>query len=134
MKTARFKLESNIINHVYMDNGNTVHFDYHVDIDNGSVRLDMFTVNQKNLVVFLLHQTKAETSIEALESMLKYVSTAKEEAEKFPYSATWRKTAEKENHISYFWEEDEEHVRSKFFYNKDRKDYILISIELRPSS
>lgn len=131
MKNQRFAIESQIISHIYEDNKNTVHFDYHVDIDNGSITLDLYTFNKKTLSVMLLHQTRGINSITALAEMYNYIHDKKKK-DKAPYTITWNRVGD-EKHQSYFWERSEADAREKFFYNKDEADYE-IEIELRPSS
>ena len=131
MKKERFRIESDIINRIYKDNGNTVHFDYHVDIDRNLIRLDLFTVNRKNGQVFLLHQTEGSTSLGALTLMFNYIVDRNKD--KAPYTVTWEKKGEGEEHISYFWENSEMDVINKFFYDKDPDDYV-IKVELKPLS
>jgi len=131
MKNKRFEIESKIIKHIYEDNQNTVHFDYHVNIDDGSITLDLFTFNKRNNSVFLLNQTDGRNSVEALDKMYFYLRDLKRD--KAPYTVTWKKIGDGGEHKSYFWEKCKGDVHDKFFYNKFEDDYEF-KIELRPLS
>ena len=136
-KDRRFELEGEIVTLIFDDNRNTVHFDYHVDIDDvdNSVRLDLYTRNANNSAIFLLHQTRATSSVRALENMLEYLRQSHKDEQKNSYTVKWvdRNDPSKSEHVSYFYEIDEERVKSKFFFNRSESDF-LISIELNPIS
>lgn len=136
-KDRRFDLEGEIITLIYEDNRNTVHFDYHVDIDDVdySIMLDLYTRNARNGAIFLLHQTRGTSSVDVLQKMLRYLKSQHLVEEKYSYTVKWvdRTEAEKTEHVSYFYEACEEDVRKKFFYNRREKDY-LITIEKNPIS
>lgn len=136
-KDRRFDLEGAIVTLVYEDNRNTVHFDYHVDIDDVdySIMLDLYTRNAKSGAVFLLHQTRGTSSVDVLQKMLEYLRSQHLADEKYSYTVKWvdRKDPDKKEHISYFYEASESDVRKKFFYNKREEDF-LISVEKNPMS
>lgn len=136
-KDRRFELEGEIVTLIFDDNRNTVHFDYHVDIDDvdNSVQLDLYTRNSKNNAIFLLHQTRGTSSVRALENMLDYLRQSHKDEEKNSYTVKWvdRNDPTKKEHVSYFYEFDENSVRNKFFYNRSEQDF-LISIEMNPIS
>lgn len=136
-KDKRFDLEGEIITEVFEDNKNTVHFDYHVDIDDVdySIMLDLYTRNARNGAIFLMHQTRGTSSVDVLTKMLDYLRSQHLVDEMNSYTVKWidRKGDNKTEHVSYFYEHSEEDVRKKFFYNKREEDY-LISIELNPIS
>ena len=134
-KDRRFELEGQIITLIFDDNRSTVHFDYHVDIDDvdNSVQLDLYTRNANNNAIFLLHQSRGTSSVRALEIMLEYLRQIRKDEQKNSFTVKWvhRNDANKEEHVSYFYENDEAAVRSKFFYNRKEQDF-LISIEMNP--
>jgi hypothetical protein len=131
MKDSRFKLESDIISHIYEDNKNTVHFNYRINIDvDNSVTLELFTFNKSTNSVFLLHKTTGRSSVEALREMYDYIFSEKKSMS--PYTVIWSKSGGDE-HVSYFWENSEDDVRSKFFFDKNPTDYT-IRVELMPMS
>ena len=136
-KDRRFDLEGEIITLVYEDNRNTVHFDYHVDIDDVdySIMLDLYTRNARSGAVFLLHQTRGTSSVDVLQKMLDYLKSQYQSDERYSYTVKWidRNDASKSEHVSYFYEFSETDVRKKFFYNKREEDY-LITIEKNPLS
>lgn len=136
-KDRRFDLEGEIITLIYEDNRNTVHFDYHVDIDDVdySIMLDLYTRNARNGAIFLLHQTRGTSSVDVLQKMLRYLQSQHLAEEKYSYTVKWidRTGSDKTELVSYFYEASEEDVRKKFFYNRREQDY-LITIEKNPLS
>ena len=136
-KDGRFNLEGEIITLIFEDNRNTVHFDYHVDIDDVdySIMLDLYTRNARNGAIFLLHQTRGTSSVDVLNKMLKYLQDQHLADEKHSYTVKWidRTEAGKEEHVSYFYESSEIDVRQKFFYNRREQDF-LITVEENPLS
>lgn len=122
---------------IFEDNRNTVHFDYHVDIDDVdySIMLDLYTRNARSGAIFLLHQTRGTSSVDVLEKMLDYLKSQNRSDEKSSYTVKWinRTEADKEEHVSYFYEASETDVRKKFFYNKREEDF-LITVEKNPLS
>ncbi len=136
-KDRRFDLEGEIITLIYEDNRNTVHFDYHVDIDDVdySIMLDLYTRNARNGAIFLLHQTRGTSSVDVLQKMLKYLQDQHLADEKYSFTVKWVDRTEKEQteNVSYFYEAAEGDVRKKFFYNRNEQDY-LITIEKNPLS
>jgi hypothetical protein len=136
-KDRRFDLEGEIVTLVFEDNKNTVHFDYHVDIDDVdySIRLDLYTRNARSGAVFLLHQTRGTSSVDVLQKMLEYLRSQHLSEEKYSYTVKWvdRNDELRKEHVSYFYEASESDVRKKFFYNKREEDY-LITIEKNPLS
>ena len=136
-KDRRFDLEGDIITLIYEDNRNTVHFDYHVDIDDVdySIMLDLYTRNARNGAIFLLHQTRGTSSVDVLQKMLSYLKSNHLAEEKYSFTVKWidRNEESKTEQVSYFYDASEDDVRKKFFYNKREEDY-LISIERNPLS
>ncbi len=136
-KDRRFDLEGEIITLIFEDNRNTVHFDYHVDIDDVdySIMLDLYTRNARNGAIFLLHQTRGTSSVDVLQKMLNHLKSGSLREEKYSYTVKWidRHDSERHEHVSYFYESSERDVRKKFFYNKREEDY-LITVEKNPLS
>ncbi|MCF8275887.1 MAG: hypothetical protein K9J17_04055 [Flavobacteriales bacterium] len=136
-KDKRFDLEGEIITLIFEDNKNTVHFDYHVDIDDVdySIMLDLYTRNARNGAVFLLHQTRGTSSVDVLSKMLEHLKHQNLSDEKYSYTVKWidRNDSTKEEHVSYFYETSQRDVRKKFFYNRREEDF-MITIEKNPLS
>jgi hypothetical protein len=136
-KDSRFNLEGEIITQIFEDNKNTVHFDYHVDIDDVdySIRLDLYTRNARSGAIFLLHQTRGTSTVDVLQKMLKHLQDQHLIKEKYSYTVKWvdRNDREKKEHVSYFFESSQTAVREKFFYNRREEDF-LITIEKNPLS
>lgn len=136
-KDRRFELEGIISTIVFDRNRSTVHFDYHVDIDDveNSVALDLYTRNARNGAIFLLHQTHATSSISALEKMVEFLHDHHSGGENNSYTVHWRDKREKDGaeHVSYFYEKSERDVLRKFFYNRREQDYT-VRVEMNPLS
>ncbi len=134
-KDKRFELEGEIVTLIYEDNRNTVHFDYHVDIDDVdySIMLDLYTRNARNGAIFLLHQTRGTSSVDVLKKMLDHLKRENLSDEKYSYTVKWidRNDSDKIEHVSYFYESSEREVRKKFFYNRREEDF-LVTIEKNP--
>jgi hypothetical protein len=134
-KEQRFKLESDIITKIFEDNKNTVHFDYHVDIDDTSdgIRLDLYTRSANHSSILLLHQTSGTSSVHALERMLSFLNQDFRGEEFNSYTLNWKAVGEDREHTSHYFETSEEEVMRKFFYNKTKSDYS-VRIVLNPLS
>ena len=137
LKAKRIKLESEIITLIFNDNRNTVHFDYHVDIDDAEkgIRLDLYTQNPHHDTIFLLYQAYGLSSVHALEKTISHLQEQHyTQGEKNSYTVTWRNKNEdsSKEQTSYFYEYSEEEVQTKFFYNKKEKDFEIISIQQNP--
>jgi len=122
---------------VFEDNQSTVHFDYHVDIDDVdySIMLDLYTRNARSGAIFLLHQTRGTSSVDVLQKMLNYLKSQHLADEKYSYTVKWvnRNDNDHQEHVSYFYEASQADVREKFFYNRKEDDF-LITIEKNPMS
>lgn len=136
-KDRRFELEGIISTMVFDRNRSTVHFDYHVDIDDvdNSVKLDIYTRNARNGAIFLLHQTRGTSSISALEKMVEYLTDHHPGGENNSYTVRWVDRRDKggTEHVSYFYEKSEQDVLRKFFYNRREQDYT-VKVEMNPLS
>ena len=136
-KDRRFELEGIISTIVFDRNRSTVHFDYHVDIDDveNSVKLDLYTRNARNGAIFLLHQTRATSSISTLEKMVEYLRDHHQGGENNSYTVRWMDKREENptEHVSYFYEKSEQDVLLKFFYNRREQDYT-VRVEMNPLS
>ena len=136
-KDRRFELEGIISTIVFDRNRSTVHFDYHVDIDDvdNSVKLDLYTRNARNGAIFLLHQTRATSSIGALEKMVEFLNDHHPGGENNSYTVRWkdRRDSDGVEHVSYFYEKSEQDVLRKFFYNRREQDYT-VRVEMNPLS
>ena len=132
----KIKIESEIIRFIYEDNGNTVHFDYSLRHSLPIFRLDLYTLNIKTKEIFLLHQTEGTSKLDALKKMFDYVHARRslhQQKEKNSYTVKWTNVTDslRMYNVSYFYEATEDDVRTKFFYNKNKDDYI-IDIKINP--
>ncbi len=124
----RIKLESDISNKIYIDNKNTVHFEYKVNIDNGNITLLIHTYNRNTEQSFLLVKCSGKTSLECLEYAYNHIIG---KVQLHSYTVTWRNTNGITN-ISYFQASNIEEVRSKILHHND--NIAILDIALNPIS
>ena len=133
MKTERLKLENKIFDVIYKDNHNTPHFDYHVMFEEGKIRLDLYTYNQRIDDFLLLHSVINETPILCLRDIIEYLENHNYiKKERKPVSIIWNKKGSDVKHESYYFDEPEE-AKRKFLYGKIEEDYN-IEIKINPMS
>jgi len=142
-KKSKIALEDAITRSIMADNGCTAHFEYEnsyrngpppKDFDNSKVKykrqVTVMTYNPKSEVTFLLKQIVADTDEEGLEEILKYTNGHKEEFNSF--TVVWKKKGEGKEEKSYFYCKDLFEALEKFYYNKNREDYIVFSTQMNP--
>jgi hypothetical protein len=103
-------------------------------VDN-SVKLDLYTRNARNGAIFLLHQTRATSSIGALEKMVEFLNDHHPGGENNSYTVRWkdRRDSNGEEHVSYFYEKSEQDVLRNFSHNRRGQDYT-VRVEMNPLS
>ena len=138
MRNEIAKLEHQIFNLVKSSNDNTPHFVYKNNFYDGTVTLEVYTYNPKHGVCHLLGEFTDDKPILALNNAYNYLKHhIKIREEKKPFTLYWLHKEDGDNfdncNISYFYEETEKDVLSKFFKNKEKRDYIY-RIKLNPQS
>ncbi|MCB0510646.1 MAG: hypothetical protein H6579_10100 [Chitinophagales bacterium] len=96
----------------------------------GLTKLDLITINPRHEQSFLFHSLKAIDKIEALEKMLEYLATTRQNEN--TYTLQWRKIGEAELHTSYFRARNMYEALDKFYYNRDVNSFNIFSITLNP--
>lgn len=119
----------------------TVHFDYDETIPNNCI-LRLVTHNRSHNTVFILHQVKMcilrerlELKIEALKLMLDYVKQDAKPRELLSYTVKWFNKNNIDTIIqSYFYGHTLLDVCEKFYFDKNKLDYVITNISLNPES
>jgi len=132
-KLEQIRLQHQITEILWKDNGVTSHFDYHVNpvSDEHTIKLNVLTYNPRHDEYMLLHSTTGSSSVVCLKKMLDYLKAKHTTKTKYSFTIVWRKKNETEDHKSYFVATSEEEARLKFLHEKDVNDYEF-SLEMNP--
>ncbi len=123
------KIQKEIEN--YLSLGNTsIIFDYQEN--NGTLRLDVITVNPRHNQSFLFHSVDGYNKIDVLKKMLDYVKTQREKNNS--YTLQWSIKGENELHTSYFRSKDIPEAIEKLHYGRDPNGITIFSAVLNPLS
>jgi carbamoylphosphate synthase large subunit len=95
-----------------------------------NVKLNLITVNPRHNQSFLFHSVIGIDKIDALQKMLSYVKSYKEQES--PYTIQWRVIGDKELHTSYFRAKNMYDALDKLYYNRDINSIAVYSIVLNP--
>lgn len=125
----RIKLESDISRKIFIDNKNTVHFEYKVNIDTGNIALFINTYNRNTEQSFLLFKCNGKTSLECLKYAYEHIVGKIQMLNS--YTVTWQNEKGISNK-SYFQEVNIEAVRSKILH--DNENIVILDISLNPIS
>lgn len=123
-------LESKIALEIRKDNGSTVSFNYDYVPFSPITTVKAFTVNPVTRELFLLHSVTSQTQQDALESILTYVKTHKDEMNSF--TVKWSRKTDGISYTSFFYCKDVMELVSKFYDGKDPYLYIIYEIKLNP--
>lgn len=121
------KLQREICEKLALTSDNVI-FDF--SLIDGLTKLDLITINPRHEQSFLFHSLKAIDKIEALEKMLEYLATTRQNEN--TYTLQWRKIGEAELHTSYFRARNMYEALDKFYYNRDVNSFNIFSITLNP--
>lgn len=123
-------LESQISTEIRKDNGSTVTFNYNYTPFKTITSVKVFTVNPVTKEFFLLHSATAETQQQALEAILNYVKTHKNDMSS--YTVRWSRKTDGVSYVSHFCSKDIIELIAKFFDGKDPYLYTIYEIKLNP--
>ncbi len=113
----------------YLSLGNTsIIFDYQEA--NGSLRLDVITVNPRHNQSFLFHSVEGFNKIDVLRKMQEYVKTFREKNNS--YTIQWSIKGDNELHTSYFRAKDIPEGIDKLYYGRDPNSVTIFSVVLNP--
>jgi hypothetical protein len=138
-ETTKIELEDEISRAIMAENGCTAHFEY-VNDDKGVKKfhfqnpriITVMTFNPKTRETFLLKEVKAKTDEEGLTQISEYVKGHKIDYDSF--TVIWVKKGNSKQALSYFFCKDALEALEKFFFNKDREEYIIYSVTMSPKS
>jgi len=98
----------------------------------GTIKLDLITVNPRHNQSFLFHSEKGYDKVDALTKMLDYVRNYKEKESS--YTIQWMARGDKELHTSYFRAKDIYDALDKLYYGRDMNTITVFSAVLNPVS
>jgi len=98
----------------------------------GTVKLDLITINPRHNQSFLFHSERGADKVDALRKMLDYVRNYKEKENS--YTIQWVAKSEKELHTSYFRAGNILEALEKLYYGRDRNTITVFSVVLNPIS
>lgn len=98
----------------------------------GTIKLDLITVNPRHNQSFLFHSEKGYDKVDALTKMLDYVKNYKEKESS--YTIQWMARGYKELHTSYFRAKDIYDALDKLYYGRDMNTITVFSAVLNPVS
>lgn len=134
MNNERIHLESKIQQIVFADNGNTVHYNYRINIDKkDGVALEVFTFNVRNETVMNMVNVHGSSTIDCLTQVVDFLHK-KEHNIYRSFSIVWRLVGKPQSVISYFYAENENDAKQRFFYGKNEEEYMLLNVYENPIS
>lgn len=122
-------LQNDIEKYLGLKGANLI-FDY--TEKDGTVKLDLITINPKHEQSFLYHSVKAIDKIDALKKMKEYVL----EHHKYDnsYTIQWIIIGQNELQTSYFRAKNMHEALDKFYYGRNEANCKVFSIQLNPVS
>jgi len=99
---------------------------------NGTVKLDLVTINAAHEQSFLFHSVTGTDKVDALRKMIVYID------EHYHHESSmtlqWMKVGENKLYTSYFRALNMYEALDKFYYERDLNQYKIFSISLNPVS
>jgi hypothetical protein len=129
--TELIKLENQVERIVQEDNASecTAHFNYKLNETFG-ILVNVTTYNPHHGTLFFLTKGVGATKEIALADAI----TKIKKKELSTYTVTWSKKSEGKTYISYFTAYDVYEVLYKFYFEKNKEDFIIFEIKLNPIS
>ncbi len=134
MDKSKIALEDEISRVIMAENGCTTHFEYK---DTFSKRLSdpalrqitVMTYSKEKQASFLLKEVVASTDEEGLKEILKYAKSHKDDYVSF--TVVWVKKGDgNKSEKSYFYCKDLFDVLEKFYFKKNREDYVIYEVKM----
>ena len=94
--------------------------------------ITVMTYNPKTRETFLLKEVSAESDEKGLLKVSEYVKSHKVDYDSF--TVVWAKKGETKQSPSYFHCKDALEALEKFFFNKQREEYVIYSVNMNPKS
>jgi len=134
---SKIALEDEISRALMAENGCTAHFEYkHVISDDRNKdyvhRVTVMTYNPKTAETFLLKEVFAKSNEDGLMNISEYVKNHKVDYDSF--TILWIKKGESKQSLSYFYCKDALEALEKFYFNKERRDYVIYSVTMNARS
>ena len=140
MKQSKIALEDEISRMLMADNGCTAHFDYS-DMnfklkslsEPAKRKVIVLTYNSIKKETFLFKEVEATTDEEGLKEILKYAKSHKEDYDSF--TILWAKRGvANSSEKSYFYCKDLLEAMEKFYFNKNREEYVIYEVKMNPKT
>nr|QBM02782.1 hypothetical protein [uncultured archaeon] len=131
--TTKIALEDEISRAIMAENGCTAHFEYksEMDIDELPRIINVMTYNPKTRETFLLKEVTSNSDEEGLMKISEYVKNHKLITILILLSG---QKSEVSQSCSHFYYQDALEVLEKFFFNKQREDYVIYSLSMNPKA
>ncbi len=120
------RLQSAIENHLGME-GSLI-FDF--ANESNQTKLNLITVNKRHNQSFLFHAVMGTDKLDALEKMLAYAKTYREQDHS--YTIQWTEPTRKELHTSYFRAKNMYEALDKLYYGRDVQAITVFSVVMNP--
>ena len=121
-ETQKLELEDEISRLVKETNGCSTHYEY------SDMTIKAITYNPTTKEKFLLLQVAEDNEIKGLEKILDYVKNHKKTY--YSHTVVWSNKKDMKTNSSYFYCPDAFEALEKFFYNKNKEDYIIYLVKL----
>jgi hypothetical protein len=138
MEDTKIGLEDEISRMIMAENGCTAHFEYEHDKLNTEIfknthTITVTTYNPKSKETFLLKSVTANDYVEGLMKISEYVRNHKIDYDSF--TVTWSKKGDSHTRpLAYFYCKDALEALEKFYFNKERDEYIIYDVKMNPKS
>ena len=135
--TKKYDYESRIERLIHKQNKCTVHFEYDQamsgNLPTPDKELKVVTYNPEHKQHFLLGTFTGEDEADAARKAWEHVSK-NEDGKKYNFTIKWYKKDDGKEHQSYFWARSIERALFKFDHEKNRDDFVILSVDLNPES
>ena len=111
---------------------NTENLVFEYSSNNGTIKLDLITVNPRHNQSFLFHTSEGIDKIDALKKMRDYVK--RKYKEENSYTIQWTTLDSNELHTSYFRAKNMYSALDKLYYGRDMNTISVYIIKLNPIS
>ncbi len=145
--TTKIALEDEISRAIMAENGCTAHFEYKSEMDIDELPriinvmtyiidelpriINVMTYNPKTRETFLLKEVTSNSDEEGLMKISEYVKNHKLITILILLSG---QKSEVSQSCSHFYYQDALEVLEKFFFNKQREDYVIYSLSMNPKA
>jgi len=111
---------------------NTENLVFEYSSNNGTIKLDLITVNPRHNQSFLFHTAEGIDKIDALKKMHDYIK--RKYKEENSYTIQWTTVDSNDLHTSYFRAKNMYSALDKLYYGRDMNTISVYVIQLNPIS